>query len=603
MYSQTMTVGDPMFHYLRLFEANNDSTQLPSLLLRPISAEDYLYELDPEYAHPWDTHPFFNSKPEFVEIVEEITKQDSVQTHQVKQGETVYRISRMYGISEAELIEWNNIENYELYIDQVLLVEKPEMVTVKVVKRVPKEPTRAVRILQFYTPVVRTTYNNNYPIGQNDGALWQGKGLNSMISAGVYFSHGPVRASFRPNFIYSANKDFPISRWPAPEGISDFGYEFSVIDYPQRFGTDPISKFDFGQSWIRAEYNEFSIGISTANMSLGPAIYNPIMMSNNAPGFPHIFIGTHKPYQTKIGSFEGKLFWGKLNESDYFDEDDSNNSRMINGLSFIYSPKYIKGLHVGLSKIVVKPGSDLSFGDYFLALRRMQYGKPSEIDRLQMFSLFSRWRIPDYGFEFYAEWARNTPPESFRDLLLEPEYSRVYTMGFFKKFSLAPQHWLTLNFELTQIERPRSIEFRPSQPFYRSSSVIQGYTHEGQMLGAGIGPGSNSQKVHLSYFLPYGMFGVSFNRILHDNTRLYENYRVIGERPWGIRNPRVVNEVEFRYGVNAIVFLLEKLELQVDLYRTRFFHHEHGNQDFENPDVYNTNLQFTLRYQFDNFLR
>ncbi|MDZ7719654.1 MAG: LysM peptidoglycan-binding domain-containing protein [Balneolaceae bacterium] len=509
----------------------------------------------------------------------------------------------MYGITEAELIEWNNIENNTLYIDQELVVEEPKTSVAKVVKKIQKEPSDSRWTLEYYTPILKTTYNNNYPIGQNDGALWQGKGLNSMISAGAYFSYGPVKASVRPNFIYNTNKEFPLSRWPAPEGISDFGYEFSVIDYPQRFGSDPISKIDPGQSWIRAEYNEFSAGFSTANMRLGPAIYNPIMMSNNAPGFLRIFIGTHKPFQTGIGSFEGELFWGRLDESDYFDEDESNDSRMINGLTLIYSPKYIKGLHVGLSKIAVKPQSDLSFGDYFLAFRRMESGQPSDIDRLQMFSLFSRWRIPDYGFEFYAEWARNTPPKSLRDLLLEPEYSRVYTMGFFKRVNLATQHWLTLNFELTQIERPRSIEFRPSQPFYRSSSVIQGYTHEGQLLGAGIGPGSNSQKVHLSYFLPKGMFGISFNRIVHDNTRLYENYMVIGERPWGIRNPRIVNEVEFRFGVNTLVFLLDRLELQVDLYRTKFFHHEHGTLDFENPTVYNTNLQFTLRYNFDNFLR
>jgi hypothetical protein len=601
--AQSMTIGDPMIEYLRILETGTETAQLPSLMIGSMNTEHYQDQLESSQDHPWSSHPFFDREPEYTEIYEEVTTQDAIQTHQVQQGETVYSISRKYGITEEELIEWNEIENNLISIGQILIVEEPKQTTKQVIRRVPKESNDFDLPFQLYTPVLKTTYNTQYPIGQNDGALWQGSGLNTVVSTGAYFSYGPIKVSIRPNFIYSANENFPISRWPAPEGLSDFGYEFTVIDYPQRFGTDPITTFDPGQSWIRVEYREFSAGVSTENQILGPAIYNPIMLSQNAPGFPHLFIGTHQPYQTGIGSFEGKMIWGRLQESNYFDENESNNSRLINGITLIYSPSFVKGLHVGLSKIAVTAQQNITIGGYLSALRPMQYGEPSEIERLQMFSLFSRWKIPDYGFEFYGEWARNTPPKNFRDLILEPEYSRVYTMGFFKRFILAPEHWLKLNFELTQIERPRSIVYRASQPFYRSQSVIQGYTHKGQILGAGIAPGSNSQKIDLSYFMPHGMFGVSFNRIVHDNIRLYENYEIIGERPWGIRNPRVVNEVEFRYGVNVLVFLLDNVELKADLYRTRFFHHEHGIEPFENPDIYNTNLQFTLRYNFSNFHR
>ena len=597
-----MTVGDPMFQYLRLLDAESDSSSdLPSLMLRPVSAEIYLEKLEISDSHPWINHPFFRSNSTSNKEPELEEQPVSRKTHQVSQDETIFSIGQMYNISEEQLMEWNNLGDTTIFIDQILFIEEPP-----IQETLPREEeAKMSKIVRFYTPVTKLTYNNNFPLGQNDGALWQGRGTNTIISAGGYVSYGPISASIRPNFIYSSNQDFTLSRWPSPDGISEYGYEFSLIDYPQRFADEPIKKIDPGQSWIRAEYNEFSIGLSTANMWLGPAIYNPVLLSNNAPGFPHFFIGTHEPYSTKIGSFEGKLFWGRLKESDYFDEDNSNDLRYLNGVVFTYSPSFAEGLHVGFSRMFVKPVTDsgLSFGDYFLALQRMKHDPSSDIDRLQMTSLFSRWKVPDYGFEFYMEWTRNSAPESFRDLLLEPEFSRVYTLGFVKRFTLAPEHWLTLNFEMTQLERPRSVEFRYSQPIYRSDAVIQGYTNEGQIMGAGIGPGSNSQKVHLSYYLPYGMFGVSFNRIVHDNTRLYENYRVIGVRPWGIRNPRIVNEVEFRYGVNAIVFALNRIELQVDLYRTKFFHHEHGVLDFENPNVYNTNLQFTLRYNFDNFLR
>lgn len=534
--SQSLTVGDPIENYLRLFDPKNDSDVLPSLSVGYFSAEHYKDRLDLTSDHPWDSRLFFRA------------------------NENQFQVSNRQNLRGA---------------------------------------------IKFYSPISKITYNNNYPIGQNDGALWQGRGVNSMLSTGAYLSIGPLKASIRPNFIYSANREFELSRWPSPEGISEYGYELSLIDYPQRFGDQPISEINPGQSWIRGDYREFSAGISTSTMKLGPVIYNPIILSENAPGFLHFFIGTNRPVKTRVGNIEGKIFWGSLKESDYFDEDESNNDRFINGLILSYSPEFVKGLNVGISRIFVKPtsGSGLSFGDYFLALGHMKKGDDQEINRLQMVSLFSRWKIPNYGFEFYGEWARNTPANNFRDLFIQPEYSRAYTLGFLKRFILNPNHWLTLNYEMTQIERPRSVEFRPSEPFYRSNAVPQGYTHQGQMLGAGIGPGSNSQKVYLKYYWNYGMFGASFNRIVHDNTRLYENYMVIGERSWGIRNPRIANEIEFRYGINALFFIHQNYELQFDLYRSRFYHHEHGVLPEENPDVYNTNLQFTLRYRLDDLLR
>lgn len=606
LYSQTMTVGDPMMDYLRLFETQQGSVLLPSLLVGPMSAEEYREQLNISAGHPWQNHLFFKDKPyPLTDTVPDTVEPEPLQTHQVTLGETIYRISRMYDISESELLEWNSLDDSTIFIGQELVVEEPKKTEPGLPQPQPVAEVQPEELTQVYTPVSKITYNNNFPAGQNDGALWQGRGLNTVLSAGAYVSYGRFRASIRPNFIYSANNNFTLSRWPAPEGISEYGYEFSVIDYPQRFGNASITKIDPGQSWVRADYRDFSAGISTSTTSLGPAVYNPIILSNNAPGFFHFFIETNKPVQTRIGNFEGNIFWGKLNESKYFDHDDSNDRQLINGLTISYSPKYIRGLHVGLSRIFVKPqlNGNTSFGDLFLALRPMQSEPSDEIDKLQMVSLFSRWKVPDYGFEFYAEWARNTAANNFRDLLLHPEYSRAYTLGFLKRFLLAEQHWLTLHFELTQIERPRSVEYRYSEPFYRSHAVIQGYTHQGQILGAGIGPGSNSQKVHVNYYWKHGLFGISFNRIVHDNTRLYENYEIIGERPWGIRNPRIVNEVEFRYGLNAVVFIHTNIELQLDVYRTRFFHHEHGTLPFENPDVYNTNVQFTLRYQLDNFLR
>lgn len=46
----------------------------------------------------------------------------NVQTHVVEQSQTLYSISRMYGVSTDELIEWNNLGSSALKIGQVLIV-------------------------------------------------------------------------------------------------------------------------------------------------------------------------------------------------------------------------------------------------------------------------------------------------------------------------------------------------------------------------------------------------------------------------------------------------------------------------------------------------
>lgn len=47
--------------------------------------------------------------------------------HTVEQSQTLYSVSRMYGVSTLQLIEWNNLESDALKIGQVLVVSNPEI--------------------------------------------------------------------------------------------------------------------------------------------------------------------------------------------------------------------------------------------------------------------------------------------------------------------------------------------------------------------------------------------------------------------------------------------------------------------------------------------
>lgn len=457
--------------------------------------------------------------------------------------------------------------------------------------------------MQF--PRLLTTFNSRIPAGQNDGALWQGRGLNSFFTVGAELTGPFFSASFRPEFVFSQNRDFELSRFPPRDSYSVYvspSIGNPSIDRPQRFGENSLSRLYPGRSWARIQYEGIAAGVSTEQLWSGPALQNPIVFSNNAPGFFYVFIGTYKPLITPIGNVEFRFLGGRLKESDFFDDDPDNDNRFINAINLNYSPSFIPGLHVGAIRMIqrVHPENGLSFSDItevfqpFLKESLRDEENPSgNLGSHQLFSLFARKVFPSYGLELFAEWGRNDHSGDDRDLLRHFEHTRFYTLGFLKTFRLTDTQWITTHVEMTQLEVPRLHEWRKTGSVYNNGEVIQGFTHRGQVIGAGIGPGSNSQLIRVQYLNPDGLMGFSLNRVTHHNDRLYQLYqRGLLTRE---NEAREHHTVEFRFGVHLLRFLpARNLEIAADLYFSRFL-----NYDYEvDVNLNNLNIQAGIRYLF-----
>src|SRR5690606_15901727 len=141
----------------------------------------------------------------------------------------------------------------------------------------------------------------------------------------------------------------------------------------------------------------------------------------------------------------------------------------------------------------------------------------------QYFSVFGRLAIPSAKFEVYGEYARNDHPWNTRDLSVMPNHSRAYIVGMRKLVPLNNRHQdlLQINFELTQLEMPKTANQRESTPFYVHYQVLDGYTHMGQVLGAGIGPGSNLQSLNVSWLRGMKQLGVQLERYVHNSDLYY----------------------------------------------------------------------------------
>lgn len=396
-------------------------------------------------------------------------------------------------------------------------------------------------LVSFLPLTVKQQYNSHHPYGWNDGSLFPANGYQSQVSFGFHSKLGSFTLQLQPEFVYAQNANF--NSFPASHDENIWRIYYSTIlnasDAPEKFGKGAIVRMFPGQSSIRFNKKNFSIGLSTENLWWGPGVRNSLIMSNNAPGFPHITFNTTAPVHSPIGSFEGQLLSGLLKGSGYLPTDTSrrfngeqlyiiksNSNRYLNGVVFTWQPKWTKGLYLGFSRIfyLYRDQMKSSFNDYFPVIGHFFKGDLNEAmvedakKRDQILSFFFRLVMPKEKAELYAELGRNDHSGNARDLVLEPEHSRAYIAGFRKSFETKDKNTsVELLAEVTNLQVPLTSLVREQSSWYAHHLVRHGYTHEGQGIGAGIGSGANSQTVGLSLINGVNKTGLLLERVIHNN--------------------------------------------------------------------------------------
>ncbi len=408
--------------------------------------------------------------------------------------------------------------------------------TTKYFKEIKKnESELSVLPLEF-----RLAYDHNHPDSRNDGAMIRSRGFQTYLSMGVYAETGPLSVQLKPEFIWAENRNyqgFPL--WPRhyqSTWRSRYIW-FNSIDLPERYGTNAYTTFTLGQSSIRLNKWGLSLGLSTENIWWGPAIRNSLMMSNNAQGFPHITFNTQRPLKTKIGSFEWQILTGRLEGSGFnppghdiqFDGriqyvTKPDDWRYFQAVSFSYSPKWINGLSLGLTRWVQQYSEVAkATNDYFPAFSNLfrkndNNTTRTEIDRDQAAGVFGRWIWYDSKAEFYFEFAKNDASLNFRDLLVDTDHSRALTVGINKLFPTPKESvFWQFNFEWTQTSQTESRLLRNSLSWYIHSRVRHGYTSNGEVLGSALGPGGNAQYLEVSKVKGFDRVGGAIERFVHNN--------------------------------------------------------------------------------------
>jgi hypothetical protein len=364
--------------------------------------------------------------------------------------------------------------------------------------------------------------NSAYPEDRNNGTLWAGRGLSEELSGGVIVRLGRVTVGAIPTITHEQNRAYELL--PPLTGRSQYANGlYRSVDAPQRFGPRAYSGFDAGQSFVRVDAWRLGIGYSKENVWWGPGISNAILFTNTAPGFPHVFLNTRKPLNIGIGRLTGEALWGKLSESRYFDSIPENDHRMIVGGLLTLEPGWVRGFYLGLGRTFVMPWDSISgrnlfpFGQTFwkksLASPANPTGTSNDDQRV---SIMARYVLPESHFEVYGEWAREDHAWNQSDFIQEPEHSAGHVIGAQKLFIRSDTRWIRWYGESANLQSLRQTRpaIRSTPSFYTHSP--QGHTQLGQLLGASIGPGGESQLLGIDVLGPTSLWGGYVERVRRD---------------------------------------------------------------------------------------
>ncbi len=447
----------------------------------------------------------------------------------------------------------------------------------------------------IYKPSFRTTINSAVPYGGNNEAAWYGKGFNTEFEGGFWFTSDYLTITFRPQLVNSQNLSFDIPRFIPTDELGNIRYVAegmgNAIDLPFRFGPASYQSFSLGYSSVRAHFRNFEVGLSTEPMSWGANVKYPLMMSNNAPGMKHFFIGSRGPFKVPyVGSFEFKLMWGFPEDSEYFDQEgEYQQDRFMNAINLSYSPFFAPNVHLGLTRAVhtyIEQGV-LTSEDYSLVLDPILVtnfvktrGPFSEAKpRNPLNSIYARWVWPESKMEIYGEYFRDDYAYDARDLLMEPRHNSGYGFGFQKLVMGKHANFYKMNVEFTNMTPGYIEEVRPQIYYYTDQFVRQGHTHRGQLLGAAIPPGSNSQFMSVDAYFDQGKLGI-YARRLADNNHFHYEYDRFLDRPEEWRKgygDYWRHRTDLTFGVKGMFFYRDFL-VSADLSWTKLFNY--GRYDY-----------------------
>jgi hypothetical protein len=320
-------------------------------------------------------------------------------------------------------------------------------------------------------------------------------------------------------------------------------------------------------------------GVSSANDYWGPSSDFPVILGNNAGGFPHVFAGTAAPIDLWVARVHGRALFGRLTQTAYSPQTGESSIRGATGAVVVVMPRWPVGLELGATRFV----------------HRIWARRKSVLDELrsafifsknnyraenQLASVFFRWLVPSAGVEVYGEYGSDDARYDLRDAILEPDHIAGYTIGLRQVRRPSAGAFRVIRAEVQNLQMGTLVQSRWQVPIYLHSGLNQGHTYQGQVLGSDPGLGGAAAKVAVDWYYPGGRWTVAWSRLLRGEA----GGAAVATGP---ENPRGL-DVMHTLGVEGFFF---RGRYDITAGATAVYEF---NRDFHR-DAFNLNLSFTVR--------
>jgi len=348
-----------------------------------------------------------------------------------------------------------------------------------------------------------TWYNTTRASPVSEGPVWLGRGLTAAVSAGGATRLGPVTVAVRPLAYWSENRDYRLFADVALIN-PDFESEWLAgqIDLPRRFGASGYGRADAGESFVRVDVSRLGAGFSNAAQTWGPALLQPLALSDQAGGFPHAFIDAAR-VPVGVGHVDLRWIAGQLQSSGYGPLHPGTKTRALIGAVGVFAPRSLEWLQVGGLRLFHLYDSSIAYDAESLLLPFQAFLKDKvkstsdpRRETNQLASFFARLAPPQSPLELYAEYMRDDHNADTRDLVVEPDHDAAYTIGL-QWTSPRPVTPTVVTVEAVNARMTHLDRVREQAPPYVHSRIIEGHTERGLVLGSWMATGGGGMQVRV----------------------------------------------------------------------------------------------------------
>ncbi len=380
--------------------------------------------------------------------------------------------------------------------------------------------------LTWLRPALTLTWTGGAPDSRGDRAALTGVGLDLALSAGAEGALGPLHFRVAPEFFFSQNRDHQTlpSGDPARDPFASPFYfgQFSA-DLPSRPGDAARITVALGETGIWWAGDRAFVGVLASTPQWGPhsrGFGEGIVLGHSAPGVPRLEAAFS--WRPDVGPVRLRWFTGVVRESDWFDDDSDNDSRILSGARVEFAPH--ERLELGLARTAMSMSAR---GTLSAALH--PFAGPGSDPVIDIVSADLSYAHDAAGTTAWLELARQEPFAGVRDFLRFPTRGIAFRAGLTQRIRrTAAAEWLA-SMELVRLDQSGATSDATPTDLYTSPTIIHGWTHRGQPLGSGVGPGGQRQVARLDRVGRTWHLGAFVERIRRNEDAMYRQAPVVGE--------------------------------------------------------------------------